>query len=62
MDKQKICPLMSKGESIVYCNENCAWRIDVEYKSECAIPQIVKSLDSNTQSLDEGVRVFIDRD
>ena len=62
MDNQKICPLMSKGENVVYCNENCAWRLDVKCDSKCAIPQIVKALDSNTTSLDEGVRVFIDRD
>ena len=62
MNNQKICPLMSKGENVVYSNENCAWRIDVEYKSKCAIPQIIEALDYNTRSLNDGVRVLIDRD
>ena len=62
MDNQKICPLMTKGENIVYCNENCAWRLNVEYSSKCAIPQIVEALDYNTRNINEGVRVLIDRD
>ena len=62
MDNQKICHLMSKGENIVYCNENCAWRLNVEYSSKCAVPQIVEALDYNTRNINDGVRVLIDRD
>lgn len=49
MNNQKICPLMSKGENIVYCNENCAWRIDAGYTKKCAVTQIVEALDYNSE-------------
>jgi len=62
MNNQKICPLMSKGENIIYCNENCAWRIDVDYTTKCAVTQIVEALDYNTRSINDGIRVIIDRD
>lgn len=62
MNNPKICPLMSKGENIVYCNENCAWRIDNKFKPKCAIPQIVEALNDNTKSLNTGLIVTIDKD
>ncbi len=51
MNNQKICPLMSKGENIVYCNENCAWKIDAGYTTKCAVTQIVEAIDVNSEQV-----------
>ena len=51
MDKQKICPLMSKGENVVYCQDNCAWKVDLGYATKCAVTQIVEAIDVNSEQV-----------
>ena len=42
----KICPLMSNGDKIVNCTENCAWYDPKgQITRKCAIFRVVDSID-----------------
>ena len=42
----KICPLMSNGDKIVNCTENCAWYYpDGQITRKCAIFRIIDGID-----------------
>ena len=49
----KICPLMSNSENIVNCKDNCAWKIDAGYTTKCAVTEIVKAIDANSEQIDK---------
>lgn len=40
----KICPLMSNGENIVYCNRDCAWFVNDTIPSMCMLKDISYTL------------------
>ena len=38
--KSKICPLLSKGEELVYCTDQCAWYCNENIPSMCMMQDI----------------------
>ena len=48
----KICPLMSNGDKIVNCTEDCAWYdSDDQITRKCAIFRIIDSVDYLADSI-----------
>ena len=45
---------MSRKDNLVYCNDNCAWKIEAPgYKTDCAVTQIVKAIDHNSDKIND---------
>ena len=49
----KICPMLSKGKEIVYCNENCAWFSNDGIPSMCMMKDCLWTLNRIEQQLEK---------
>ena len=48
----KICPMLSKGKELVYCNENCAWFSNDGFPSMCIMKDFLLTLNRIEKALD----------
>ena len=49
----KICPLLSQGTKLVYCNKECAWYCNDGIPSRCMIKDISWTLSRIEKKLED---------